>query len=91
MVVMPVALNNCDRVLGVLVEVGVEDAHVLEVQARTDVEEIPPQVVQLEGAKASGLAAMVSSMVFPYARTASSRPSFTFAMMEKPWHAGVRG
>jgi hypothetical protein len=34
---------------------------------------------------------MVSSMVFPYARTVSSRPSFTFAMMENPWQAGVLG
>ena len=34
---------------------------------------------------------MVSSMVFPYARTTSSRPSFTFAMMENPWQAGVLG
>src|SRR6478609_4938447 len=40
--------EQLDGVLGVLVEVGVEDAHVLEVQTRSDVEEIPPQVVQLE-------------------------------------------
>jgi len=36
------------RVFGVLVEVGVEDALILEVQAGTDVEEHPPQVVQAE-------------------------------------------
>ena len=47
-VVMPVALNSCDRVLGVLVEVGVEDALVLEVQSRADVEEHPAQVVQAQ-------------------------------------------
>src|SRR5690242_149209 len=34
---------------------------------------------------------MVSSMVLPYARTTSSRPSFTLAMIEKPWQAGVFG
>ena len=44
----PGRAEQLDRVLGVLVEIGVEDAHVLEVQTRTDVEEIPPQVVQLE-------------------------------------------
>ena len=45
-VVMPVATEQLHRVLGVLVEVGVEDALVLEVQARPDVEEHPAQVVQ---------------------------------------------
>src|SRR4029077_8570908 len=30
-------------------------------------------------------------MFLPYARTACSRPGLTFAMIVKPWHAGVRG
>src|ERR1700727_1350026 len=34
------------RILGVLVEVGVEDALVLKMQPRTDIEQYPPQVVQ---------------------------------------------
>src|SRR6201995_2786471 len=34
------------RILGVLVEIGVEDALVLKMQPRTDVEQYPPQVVQ---------------------------------------------
>src|SRR6202022_321103 len=34
------------RILGVLVEIGVEDALVLKMQSRTDVEQYPPQVVQ---------------------------------------------
>src|SRR5262249_45383593 len=37
-----------DGVLGVLVEVRVEDALVHEIRVRTDVEEDPPQVVELE-------------------------------------------
>ena len=41
-----------DRVLGVLVEVGVEDALVLEVQAGADVEQLPAQVVQAQAAPA---------------------------------------
>src|SRR6185503_16690914 len=40
--------KNCDRILRVFVEVGVEDAHVLEVSIPLDLEEIPSEVMQLE-------------------------------------------
>src|SRR5262249_53042240 len=45
----PGLAEQLDGVLGVLVEVGVEDALVLEMQARADVEQLPPEVVQTKG------------------------------------------
>ena len=48
MVLMPVLREERDRVLGVLVEIGVEDALIHEVGVPADVEEHPAQVVQLE-------------------------------------------
>jgi hypothetical protein len=47
--------EQLDGVLGVLVEVGVEDALVLEVQPGADVEQIPPQIVQLQRGQHVGL------------------------------------
>jgi hypothetical protein len=41
--------EQCDSILGVLVEVRVEDALVLKVQSGPDVEQHPPEVVQPQG------------------------------------------
>ena len=38
--------EQSDRVLGVLIEVGVEDALILKVQAGPHIEQHPPQVMQ---------------------------------------------
>src|SRR3954463_11543330 len=40
--------EQLDGILGVLVEVGVEDALVLEIQVLADVEKLPAQIMQLQ-------------------------------------------
>ena len=85
------ACEERNGVFGVLVEVGVEDALVHEVRVRADVEEHPAQVVELERRERVGLAAIVLLDLLPYARISPSVPGLIFAMIVKPWQAGVRG
>ena len=84
--------EESDGVLGVLVEVGVEDALVHEVRVAADVEEHPPEVVELERREHVRIA--LDSLLRASCRSArisSSVPGLVFAMIVKPWHAGVRG
>ena len=53
-VLMPYLREQRHRILGVLVEVGVEDALIHEVRVAPDVEEHPAQVMQLEHGEAIG-------------------------------------
>ncbi len=43
--------EDCHCILGVFVEIGVEDAHVLKVGIAFNFEEVPAQVVQFEHGK----------------------------------------
>jgi hypothetical protein len=54
-----------DRVLGVLVEVGIENTLIHEVLVGADIEQYPAKVMQLERAGACGLASMVFSIRVP--------------------------
>ena len=72
-----------DRVLGVLVEVGIEDPLVHE--ARVVIEEHPAQVVQLE--RREDIRVALERLGQPQRRSsriASALPGLTFAMMVKP-------
>ena len=46
--------ENCNGILGVFVEVRVEDALIQEVGLPVDLEEVPAQIVQLEYGETSG-------------------------------------
>ena len=72
------------RILGIFVEVGVENPHVLEINIAFDFEEIPSEVMQLQHGKnvrltchglLEGLGVLVKT---------GSCPGKNFAMIEKP-------
>ena len=73
------------RILGVLVEVGVEDALIHEVGVAFDVEEHPAQVVQLEHGEDVGLPGhRLLDVLGILAEDFCSVPGLIFARIEKP-------
>ena len=77
-------LSEEDRgVLGVLVEIGVEDSLVHEIGVLPDVKQ-PPEVVELEDREGFRSSAIAFSMVLPWLYMCSSLPGLTFAMTVNP-------
>ena len=78
-------MKQRDRVVGVLVEIRVEDALVHEIRFLADIEQHPLEVVQLQRRQeSSGAFGSVLRSSSAYARIAASRPGFTFAMIVNP-------
>ncbi len=79
----PALAEEGDRVLGVLVEVGVEDPLVHE--PGVVVEEHPAQVVELERREQVGVRLQRLRQLCPRSRgSISALPGLTFAMMVNP-------